>query len=72
MSAASLSGSPNAFSLIAFAMIWWIDVNRHRRIHEPGQDAIRKMNRDLGFSAAVFGFGGGIFFLGYFIFVCAL
>jgi MFS transporter, ACS family, tartrate transporter len=26
------------------------------------------MNRDLGFSAAVFGFGGGIFFLGYFIF----
>ena len=26
------------------------------------------MNKDLGFSAAVFGFGGGIFFLGYFIF----
>jgi len=26
------------------------------------------MNRDLGFSAAVFGFGGGIFFLGYFPF----
>jgi MFS transporter, ACS family, tartrate transporter len=26
------------------------------------------MNRDLGFSAAVFGFGGGIFFLGYFLF----
>jgi MFS transporter, ACS family, tartrate transporter len=26
------------------------------------------MNRDLGFSAAVFGFGGGIFFIGYFIF----
>ena len=28
----------------------------------------RTMNRDLGFSAAVFGFGGGIFFIGYFIF----
>ncbi len=26
------------------------------------------MNKDLGFSSAVFGFGGGIFFLGYFIF----
>jgi MFS transporter, ACS family, tartrate transporter len=26
------------------------------------------MNKALGFSAAVFGFGGGIFFLGYFIF----
>ena len=26
------------------------------------------MNRDLGFSASVFGFGGGIFFLGYFLF----
>jgi ACS family tartrate transporter-like MFS transporter len=26
------------------------------------------MNTDLGFSSAVFGFGGGIFFLGYFIF----
>src|ERR1700730_17987467 len=26
------------------------------------------MNRDLGFSAAVFGFGAGIFFLGYFLF----
>jgi ACS family tartrate transporter-like MFS transporter len=26
------------------------------------------MNKDLGFSSAVFGFGGGIFFLGYFLF----
>ncbi len=26
------------------------------------------MNKDLGFSSAVYGFGGGIFFLGYFIF----
>jgi MFS transporter, ACS family, tartrate transporter len=26
------------------------------------------MNKDLGFSAAVFGFGSGIFFLGYFLF----
>jgi MFS transporter, ACS family, tartrate transporter len=26
------------------------------------------MNKDLGFSSAVFGFGGGIFFIGYFIF----
>jgi ACS family tartrate transporter-like MFS transporter len=26
------------------------------------------MNKDLGFSAAVFGFGGGIFFFGYFLF----
>jgi MFS transporter, ACS family, tartrate transporter len=26
------------------------------------------MNKALGFSSAVFGFGGGIFFLGYFIF----
>src|SRR5580658_2065064 len=26
------------------------------------------MNKALGFSAAVFGFGGGIFFFGYFIF----
>jgi ACS family tartrate transporter-like MFS transporter len=26
------------------------------------------MNKDLGFSPAVFGFGAGIFFLGYFIF----
>src|SRR3984957_5147025 len=26
------------------------------------------MNKELGFSAAVYGFGGGIFFLGYFIF----
>ena len=26
------------------------------------------MNKDLGFSSAVFGFGAGIFFLGYFLF----
>jgi D-galactonate transporter len=26
------------------------------------------MNKDLGFSSAVFGFGGGIFFFGYFLF----
>jgi MFS transporter, ACS family, tartrate transporter len=26
------------------------------------------MNKDLGFTAAVFGFGGGIFFFGYFLF----
>ena len=26
------------------------------------------MNKALGFSSAVYGFGGGIFFLGYFIF----
>ena len=26
------------------------------------------MNKDLGFSSSVFGFGGGIFFLGYFLF----
>ena len=26
------------------------------------------MNKDLGFSASVFGFGAGIFFLGYFLF----
>src|SRR6201996_2651797 len=26
------------------------------------------MNKDLGFSSAIYGFGGGIFFLGYFIF----
>src|SRR4030095_3966465 len=26
------------------------------------------MNKDLGFSPAVFGFGAGIFFLGYFLF----
>jgi MFS transporter, ACS family, tartrate transporter len=26
------------------------------------------MNKDLGFTSAVYGFGGGIFFLGYFIF----
>lgn len=26
------------------------------------------MNKDLGFSSAVFGLGGGIFFLGYFLF----
>ncbi len=27
-----------------------------------------QMNKDLGFSASVFGFGAGIFFLGYFVF----
>src|ERR1700733_16073288 len=27
------------------------------------------MNKDLGFSSAIFGLGGGIFFLGYFLFV---
>ena len=26
------------------------------------------MNADLGFSDAVFGFGAGIFFIGYFLF----
>ena len=26
------------------------------------------MNRDLGFSPAVYGFGAGIFFIGYFLF----
>ena len=26
------------------------------------------MNKDLGFSSAVFGFGAGIFFVGYFLF----
>jgi ACS family tartrate transporter-like MFS transporter len=26
------------------------------------------MNKDLGFSPTVFGFGAGIFFLGYFLF----
>src|SRR5271167_3122381 len=26
------------------------------------------MNKDLGFSSSVFGFGAGIFFLGYFLF----
>ncbi len=26
------------------------------------------MNKDLGFSPSVFGFGAGIFFLGYFLF----
>src|SRR5579863_6993772 len=30
--------------------------------------AALSMNRDLGFSDRVFGFGSGIFFLGYFIF----
>ena len=30
--------------------------------------AALQMNKDLGFSASVFGFGAGIFFLGYFVF----
>ena len=30
--------------------------------------AARELQRDLGFSAAVFGFGGGLFFLGYCLF----
>src|SRR5688572_17066001 len=30
--------------------------------------AALQMNQELGFSEAVFGFGAGIFFLGYFIF----
>src|SRR5690242_4348527 len=30
--------------------------------------AALQMNRDLGLNAAVFGFGAGIFFIGYFVF----
>src|SRR5436190_7628188 len=30
--------------------------------------AALEMNKDLGFSSTVFGFGAGIFFLGYFLF----
>jgi hypothetical protein len=41
-----------------------------RELHRPSEVgfAALTMNKDLGFSSAVFGFGAGVFFLGYCVF----
>jgi len=54
-----------AWRLIPFMLLLYI-TNYIDRVN-VGFAALA-MNRDLGFSSAVFGFGAGIFFVGYFVF----
>jgi len=54
-----------AWRLIPFMMLLFL-VNYIDRVN-VGFAALT-MNKDLGFSPAVFGFGAGVFFFGYFVF----